>query len=120
MNKFRPTKQQLRRAWCYYNATVFAGSLQQLPKFTFNKSRSHYAWTITYRRVTEKISFSVVNCETVEDYIATLLHEMVHQWQAENLGNNYTSDNDGHGKCFQVWESTVCKHYDISEDFEND
>lgn len=83
-----PIVERLRRRWAELNATHFGGSLQPIPILISTRMRRKLG-ELRYERAARRatritLSRRLVRRHSWAEVEETLLHEMVHQWQAES------------------------------------
>ena len=86
------TARKVQYWWRGFNDAVFGGKLRRMKIIVGWTEPAVWGWCTSDREII--ISDRI---ESEEDQMATLLHEMVHQWQLEN---GYEMD---HGDSFEQW-----------------
>lgn len=98
----RPTARMLRYWWSRLNTEVFADTLH-VPKLTVLRVEwpdvYGLCWPLSNSR--SHIQIDPTLCATRGDILATLAHEMIHQWQHQ-LGEPMT-----HGESFKGWADAI-------------
>lgn len=104
---FTPTESI---AWYWWHVINKAAFKSQLPQPTKISVRTLYcAWgecLCDYRNNTSEISISIA-IQTRKMFIATVAHEMVHQWQF-HFGSKVN-----HGKQFKDWDTYFRNNFQI-------
>ena len=95
--------------WRIINNAVFDDILKEPEQFITKKFHDNIGWCVPYRfnnkknrRVRIGISTRLNN---LHDFLCVLIHEMVHQWQWEHIGE--WDDEVLHGKSFYAWRDVV-------------
>jgi len=99
------TTKQCNYWWNILNIAVFEGKLQT-PSFAMRKTTKYFGECFGYSGKEKAIKIIITTANTNNtEFIATIVHEMVHQWQ-------YTVDASRkmtHGKSFLTWRPKISR-----------
>ncbi|QJT71062.1 hypothetical protein GR11A_00024 [Vibrio phage vB_VcorM_GR11A] len=119
-----------RSAFYMVDDRVFDGALNDIPEFNFNMKSSKLLGEFVHPKFRDnapdtKMRLNSMKLQTPWAMLATLAHEMVHQWQYEKFGSAFDEENGWHGKTFMSWESKIqsklgvpLNRYDTAEERE--
>ena len=106
---FETSQTACKHWWSRLNIAVFDGMLIQPARFEIRSMRDCYGWCKPWRpnshtrRVVIGINDEFINRR---EFLTILVHEMVHQWEWQMLGD-WEFDSDPHGETFFLWQPKI-------------
>lgn len=106
------TKHSVLYWWKICNRAFFNNELVQPKCITIKKFRDKYGYCVKRGINQHNVEIAIASWITNrKEFISTLVHEMVHQWQYYHYGTA------SHGKTFKQWQPVIEK-YNIPLDVE--
>ena len=106
---FTPNPDIILYWWRVVNEVVFDGNLKEPVTFTIKNFRDNIGWCVPYRynnKKNRKVRIGISSrLNNLHDFLCVLIHEMVHQWQWEAIGE--WDDTVMHGRSFYSWRTII-------------